>query len=51
MSVIPKQIGQSNEYALLYEILKKLDAILTGKIKVEVVNTEENPVNTLEVTP
>jgi len=46
-----KQIGQSPEYYMLYEILKKLDAILAGKLKVEVVNTEENPVNILEVTP
>ena len=34
-----RQIGQSPEANLLYEILKKLDAILTGSIKVNVTNS------------
>jgi len=45
MAIPAKQIGQSPEYYLLYEILKKLDAILTGSIKVNVTNTTQNPVN------
>lgn len=49
MAVIPKQVGQSNEYELLYQILKKLDAILTGKIKVTVTNPIDNPVKVDQV--
>jgi len=49
MAVIPKQVGQSNEYELLYQILKKLDAILTGSIKVTVTNPIDNPVKVDQV--
>jgi hypothetical protein len=45
MSVIPQPIGLSVEAKLLYEILKKLDAILTGSIKVNVTNPDTTPVN------
>lgn len=39
MAIPAKQIGQSPEYYILYEILRKLDAILTGSIKVDVSNS------------
>ena len=45
MSVIPQPIGLSVEGKLLYEILKKLDAILTGSIKVNVTNPDTAPAN------
>jgi len=45
----PKEIGQSPEYYLLYEILKTLNAILKSTIKVEVTNTSDNPVNVDQV--
>ena len=49
MSYPDKQIGWSIEAKLLQEVIKKLDYILKGKIKVELVNSVENPVNTNQV--
>jgi len=49
MAYPDQQIGWSVEAKLLQQILKKLDAILTGKIKVQVVNPVDNPVKVDQV--